>query len=335
MSEEEEIEDDIENISESKKSSEKKESYRELKFRDYFIWVAVFIYLALYYNISTFRSFIETNLKFIESHYDVLIFFFIVLVIPLVLYFVGLFFRILRKVWLAFSLLKVRIIFSIVRINICFFGYITMPFALVTHLSFSHWGVWIFGLLILFAFNSFEIWRINNERSCFYDSIAEDQDVNEKLRKEGKKEIILIHPLLLILYPVILVLFLIYKFGDPIITESVDTFWAINITNDIIFIVIFWITIIFSICWWLLSFLIVIVVGLYEKYEDQISKFGKILYFCCVMYLIAKLIIFNLTAEMEEPGTSLTSLAISGGSGTILRFAKNKIYDIEKVKKGD
>jgi hypothetical protein len=345
--ESEEIEDDSEEITdqddyteekpskdsnESMNESEEEESeskspdnqFYQIKISDYIIITSTIVGIILYNTIPIINKFILLNWKYIISAFDISVIFFFIATLPFFSYYIILVFRIIHKFWVSYSFLELRIKLSICRVQIAYLGFIIMSIALIFSFHILSWPTLLIGIIILIILDYFFGKRM-------IEDISQAQIYFEKLRNAGKKEKNYVHPLLLILVPIVPLFLVMYYLGDPIIKITFDSFWEARISSDLGFTTIFIITMLISVCWSIVSFLIMLILGFYEKHRVDIIRYGKFLVFLGILYVVTKLIIFNFTANLQEPYITLTSLAATGGAGLVMRFAKKRIIDSGSV----
>jgi len=292
---------------------------------DYLMITGTIVCIIFYSTIPGFQSWVLLNFDYITRTLDVGFVFVLVAIIPFVVYYLRLIFRILRHFWTAYSFLKFRINLTILRFNIIYFGVASMLIASIFRIPILSWITLLCAFVLVILLNYFFI---------SYEDIRKDQIYFEKQRLAGEKEDILIHPIIVYgLGPTLIIVIPIYFLGDGTLKAFFDAIWLNYIAIDFGFPFVFWLTISLSVLWWFIAYLIVIFSNVYQKYQNKILKYSKFLIFLLALYLIVKLFIFNFTWNMQEPYESLTSLGITGGSGLVLKFAKSKI--LGNPKKGD
>jgi hypothetical protein len=260
-----------------------------------------------------FRDFVDINIAYLNSAWDVLILFYAFVLIPFILQWIIIIWKIIKVLWFSYNTIYLRFYFRVVRINLSIGGAILLFIHLQIHEHILNiWSILIVSIVLLL---------LNTRALGFglvYDKIKEEEI---KLTEEvmGKKtEISLTYFQMAFL--VILVFCFVFYYSIPEFQAKVDSTWF-DIQSDPLVLVIFITTSLFSVLWFLCSFLISVILMLMTKYKEKLTYLVKILSFIAYIYLITKIITFNIPQFAPEPYPSILGFVISIASGLLTRYS--------------
>lgn len=292
-----------------------------------FVVISLAIYLAYRTNVS-FSEFIDLNILYIMDNYDLLLLAIIFVIIPYVWYWICIFGRIIRKLWVTFRLISVRLALKIFRSNIAIFGFSSVILALALDKPF---------LSEFVALPSFIIWIIINWAFLDYDALKEQEDELVALYKTQAKRVPEFSIFQIGSFILFIINFALLELKLPNGTTLKDSELSIlsRIMSDIPLGILFWITFVFTFLWFFVSFFFGILIDFIMKRKDKINFYIQLIFFLAIIYIIAKIVIYNIIQGQTREVQTLYSVIITAISGLLLKKSKSIVGFFTNTKIGE
>ena len=278
------------------------------------------IFLA-YMVILPFQSFILKNWDFILRSFDIYLLFICTIAIPYILIWLSIIIKIIGHFWESYSLLKVRIFFRTLRINFSLFGVFAILITQIWKIPFLDYYTIIFSSVFVLLSQFFLDYPAMKK-------LEENKYTREKtLTKKVIGDLTHFQCIAFIGIGVLIIFYL----GSDSFKETVDSF-IFNIYADLPLFIIFILVLIFDVFWFVISFIINGLVAFWESYHEKVKLYGSLLIFIGIIYVFAKLFIFNLPEFLPDPYPTLASMGISLGSVLLQRKSKNILDYFKKSR---
>lgn len=296
----------------------KLEGVKRIPYIDYFIVSVTIILIALYATIPGFQAFIQQNWLYIKTTFDLLLFFILFIALPIGFYFSKLIIAFLFRIWKIDNPLSIRYGLTLIRINIVVFGFMAIVLSMISSLPL--FSPLIMGIVacLLVVFNLAQYKREG------FAPLKEDQREYLALREQGEKEVVLIHPYLLLSFPFALILVANY-FWNSAFRQSIDSFLTPYIAQNPAFIPLLVITLLLSYFWAFVAFIGLNCHYFYMDHRVKTIMWLKFLWVVGLVFLFTKLVIYNASTQINEPYTTLAITALAGVSGFVIKFIKSKM----------
>lgn len=281
-------------------------------------------FIILYFNNLSFKEWVIKNIAYIHNNYDVMIFFYLVFVIPYLLFWISLITKFIKYLWISYNYLSVIIFMRKIRINISIFGFLSvfLAFSLNKNLL-ENWWIMIISFIALIIINYFLI------KKNYYDQIVIEEAKKISIPKNERK-IELTPTQSIIMIFAFLIPFL--YFSIPQLQESVQGI-GILLKQDMLSLILLIISLMFSFLWFFVAFISEAIRKFFESHKEKFIFYGQMLIVIMVLYVISKIIIFNLPTLLPDPYPSVLSMIISTSTGILSRYSKEIIGFIKSRKR--
>lgn len=287
---------------------------------DYIVPSFTIISIIAFTLFEEIKSFISFNLIFIFSSIDLILVFCLIVILPLALYYLFLFARVVKYFWIKYEFSKTWAIIETVKNYFLIIGTSLISSSYI--LKKSIWS--IFPLLIttvivgIIGYFFLEFEKMQKRQEERLDDILKGQKAESFPIIENVK---------LIAFATIIMLY----FGMNDFRSFANTFYLFG-SDFFAFRVIFWVLIACSFFWFFLTYLVEV---LYLASKRDKTKFYKILWIVTIFllfYLITKLTIFNWVESLDEPSRTLISFVVSSLGGAAQRNGKKVVNFLTKKR---
>ena len=283
---------------------------RSINTKEYLGFTAILMFLIFYFAIPDFKHFINKNYEYIDQNPDVFFIFIAVIVVPVSLFIIYLILKLIKNVWRSYSVLKFRIKLTLVRLNFVYFAFIDLLFATFLPYKSSSWQVIVISVSILIFLNYFFL---------EYEPVIQEQRKIHKMMEDGEEPPL--SPSLIFSVPAFLIFVIVY-FGNLNFRIAFGRFLENVVGDDTFYYMLFWLFLVFSIFWSAVDYFITIATSYIKSQTNKKKYYIKLAITLGVIYLVVKIVIFNITEDLDAYGSSLTSMGVTALSSFVFKGAK-------------
>ena len=267
------------------------------------------IYFAVREFVPAVRFYIDLNLNYIWANIDVAIMFIVAIIVPIIMYIIFILVIIVHFFWYDVSTAQLRAGFDYFRFNFSVVVGIMTAMTFLFKIPFTTWYSILIGIVVVIILDIFFI--------SFKDMLEEEKKRQHQI---GTPEASFGAIIVFMIIGICLIVGVVIYFNNSSFEGTVNS--VLNtVSSDIVFETCVYIALILSFFLPLFSLIADFVARLFEKYHDTIIRVGKFLFFLMILYLIVKLVMFNVATFAPEPYPTLLSVGASAVGGIITRYS--------------